>query len=362
MIMSKIEAIVNELVAITRNPQQAISDYKTQTGKGIVGVLPYYVPEELIYAAGYLPVGIWGGQKKITKASTYLPAFACSIMQSIMEMELEGAYDFLDAVVMSVPCDTLKCLSQKWKGTSPVIVFTHPQNRKLESANSFLVEEYKIVKAKLGKILGVTITDKAIHDAIDIYNENKKIVREFSDLAGQYPQIIDPVKRHAVIKARLFMDKAMHTALVKDLVFELKSTPVIPWTGKKVILTGILAEPNELLEIFNEFHIAVVADDLAQEGRQVRVDAPAGTDPLYRLAKVWQNLEGCSLAMDTKKFRGPMLMEMVKKYQADAVIVCMMKFCDPEEWDYPVYYRQFQEGGIKSLLIEIDQQAVTASA
>jgi len=37
----------------------------------------------------------------------------------------------------------------------------------------------------------------------------------------------------------------------------------------------------------------------------------------------------------------------------------MMKFCDPEEWDYPVYYRQLQENGIKSLLIEIEQQSDT---
>jgi lactoyl-CoA dehydratase subunit beta len=49
-----------------------------------------------------------------------------------------------------------------------------------------------------------------------------------------------------------------------------------------------------------------------------------------------------------------MLMDMVKAYKADAVVVCMMKFCDPEEFDYPIYYRQFEEAGIKSLFIEID--------
>src|SRR3712207_6962744 len=61
---------------------------------------------------------------------------------------LEGVYDDLEAVIFSVPCDTLKCLSQKWKGTSPVIVFTHPQNRKLEAANKFLVEEFKLVRSE----------------------------------------------------------------------------------------------------------------------------------------------------------------------------------------------------------------------
>ena len=34
-----------------------------------------------------------------------------------------------------------------------------------------------------------------------------------------------------------------------------------------------------------------------------------------------------------------------------------MKFCDPEEFDYPIYFKKFNEEGIKSLKIEIEQQA-----
>ena len=64
------------------------------------------------------------------------------------------------------------------------------------------------------------------------------------------------------------MDKAEHTALVRELIDAVKKEPVQPWNGKKVILSGIMAEPDEFLDIFSEFNIAVVADDLAQESRQ----------------------------------------------------------------------------------------------
>ena len=185
-------------------------------------------------------------------------------------------------------------------------------------------------------------------------------MREFVKTAAEYPNIIDPISRHAVFKSRMFMDKAKHAVLVKELIEEIRKSEIQPWNGKKVILTGILAEPNEVLDILKENGIAVVADDLAQESRQIRVDVPSGDmSPLYRLAKVWQNMYGCSVATDTKKIRGKMLMDMTKQTGADAVIVCMMKFCDPEEWDYPVYYRQFQEAGIKSLMIEIDQEVTS---
>ena len=356
--MSKVETILSQLKDVAANPKKVMDDYKAETGKGAIGILPLYAPEELIHATGYLPMGIWGGNKSISKARTYLPAFACSIMQQVMELECEGAYDDLAAVLISVPCDTLKCLSQKWKGTSPVIVFTHPQNRGLEAANEFLVKEYQIIKSKLESILGVTITNAAIEASIAVYNENRAVMREFVKVAADYPQVIDAVSRHAVFKARMFMEKSKHTALVKELIAEVKAMPVEAWTGKKVVVTGILLEPNELLDIFNEFKVAIVDDDLAQESRQIRVDVLDGEGgPLYRLARVWQQMYGCSVATDTKKVRGKMLMDKVAQTNADAVIVAMMKFCDPEEWDYPVYYRQFEEKGIKSLMIEVDQEA-----
>lgn len=357
--MNKIDLLFNQLIEISKNPAKAVADFRTETGKGAVGVLPVYAPEELIHAAGFLPVGIWGGQRTISKARAYLPPFACSIMQSVMEMELEGVYDGLSAVVFSVPCDTLKCMSQKWKGTSPVLTFTHPQNRKLASAVDFLMTEYRILRTKLEDILGVAITDEALNQSIEVYNENRRVMREFSDLAAEYPQIIGPAKRHAVIKARFFMEKSKHTALVRQLMDEIRVLPKESWNGKKVILTGILAEPDEVLDIFQENGFAVVADDLAQESRQFRLDVPEGSDPLWRLSKWWQDFDGCALATNAKKPRGQMLIDMVKKYHADAVIICMMKFCDPEEFDYPIYFAQFEAAGIQNISIEIDQETTS---
>ena len=356
--MSKVEAILSQLKEVAANPKKAMDDFKAETGKGAVGIMPIYAPEEMVHATGYLPMGIWGAQgKQISKARTYLPAFACSIMQQIMELQCEGAYDDLAAVLFSVPCDTLKCLSQKWKGANPVITFTHPQNRGLEAANQFLVTEYELVKKQLEAYLGVKITNAALENSIAIYNENRAVMREFVKVAADYPQVISAVDRHAVFKARQFMLKEKHTALVKELIEEIKAMPVQPWDGKKVVVTGILLEPNQVLEIFDEFKLAIVDDDLAQESRQIRVDVLDGEEgPLYRMAKAWQQMYGCSVATDTKKGRGKMLMNKVAATGADAVIIAMMKFCDPEEWDYPVMYREFEEKGIKNLMFEVDQE------
>lgn len=352
--MSGIQNLLTEFTQIANDPAGAVAKWKAETGKGAVGVLPVYAPEELVHATGFLPVGIWGGMVDISKARTYLPAFACSIMQSIMELELSGAYDDLAAVLIPSPCDTLKCVGQKWKGKCPAIQFVQPQNRGLESANAFLAEEYRIVRAKLESATGVAITDQALERSIQVYNENRAELRRFTTLAAQHPELIDPAQRHAVIKARYFMEKSAHTAKLRQLNDLLAAAPEQLWNGKRVILTGIMTEPAALLDIFVENGFAVAADDLAQESRQFRHDVPEGGDPLYRLARWWNQLEGCSLATDRAKGRIPMLVDLAKKTQADGIVICMMKFCDPEEFDYPLLTKRLEQEEIPQLYLEVD--------
>lgn len=358
--MRTAKEIINEFKAIADNPRKAMDDYKKETGKGAVGIMPVYCPEEIVHAAGYLPIGMWGAQKKqISKARTYLPPFACSIMQSVMELQLEGVYDDLEAVIFSVPCDTLKCMSQKWNRPVPAIVFTHPQNRKIakDAANVFAREEFNIVKEKLEDILDVHISNKAIKNSIAVYNENRAVCREFSDVAAEYAAVVTPSDRHAVIKARWFMEKSRHTALVKELIAALKAEPAPEFKGKKIIVTGIQVEPYDVLDIFQENGFAIVADDLAQETRNFRQDVPDDDDALMALARAWNEFDGCSLATDANKPKGQMIIDAVKKYGADAVVVCMMKFCDPEEFDYPILLQEFEAAGVKNLYIEVDQES-----
>ena len=358
--MRTAKEIINEFKAIADNPRKAMDDYKKETGKGAVGIMPVYCPEEIVHAAGYLPIGMWGAQKKqISKARTYLPPFACSIMQSVMELQLEGVYDDLEAVIFSVPCDTLKCMSQKWNRPVPAIVFTHPQNRKIakDAANVFAREEFNIVKEKLEDILDVHISNKAIKNSIAVYNENRAACREFSDVAAEYAAVVTPSDRHAVIKARWFMEKSRHTALVKELIAALKAEPAPEFKGKKIIVTGIQVEPYDVLDIFQENGFAIVADDLAQETRNFRQDVHDDDDALMALARAWNEFDGCSLATDANKPKGQMIIDAVKKYGADAVVVCMMKFCDPEEFDYPILLQEFEAAGVKNLYIEVDQES-----
>ncbi|MBU5306572.1 2-hydroxyacyl-CoA dehydratase family protein [Clostridioides mangenotii] len=353
------EAILSRMQEVVDNPNEVIKKFKKDTGNKAIGCFPVYCPEEIIHAAGMFPVGIWGGHTELDLAKQYFPAFACSIMQSSLEFGLKGAYNELSAAIIPGMCDTLICLGQNWKSAVPqvpYIALVYPQNRKLESGVKYLINEYKNIKAELEKICGHEITEEKLQESIDIYNEHRKVMQEFVELSPKYSKTIKPSVRNLVIKSGFFMKKEEHTDLVKNLISELNKKPTEECIGSKVVLTGISLDSKDILEILEENNMTVVADDLAQESRQFRTLVPEGKDALERLARQWSNIEGCSLAYDPDKKRGSMIADEAKAKDADGVVFCMMKFCDPEEYDYPVVKKDIESKNIPTLFIEVDQQ------
>ena len=86
-----IEAIVNEFSAVAANPKGQLKAYK-DAGKKCIGVMPYYAPEELVYAAGMMPFGMWGSNDKTEQRSKeYCATFYCTIAQLDLEMRHDGS-------------------------------------------------------------------------------------------------------------------------------------------------------------------------------------------------------------------------------------------------------------------------------
>ena len=349
--------MLQELDTIVAQPKTMLAKY-LEAGKKVVGCFPIYTPEELVHAAGMIPMGLWGGQVTPTVAGRYAPIFTCSIMRSCLELGMLGKYEGLSAAMMPMLCDTFRGMSAAWRAgvnDIPLISFIHPQNRTDPASEEFLAAEYGEVKKKLENIAGCEISTESLHATFRIYNAHNAVMREFTKVANDHLDIITPEVRHAVMKSSHFMEKSEHTVIVKKIIAALNELPVHQWQGKRVILTGITAEPNDLLKIFAENKIAVVGDDLAQESRQFRTDIPESGEPLERLAKQWLDRKACSVVHEINSTRGKLIVDLVKKNKANGVVVCLMKFCDVEEYDYPMIVKEAEDAGILTLCIDIDQ-------
>lgn len=354
--MKSIQECLAPMEAILADIPGAIKAQRDR-GKKIVGVFPIYAPEELVHAAGMFPVGCWGGNLTISKASALLPPFACPVMQGITELCMNGGYALLDGAVLSSPCDTLKCLTQNFGRTNPgiqTIFCNYPQNNKLQGGVTYIRRELADTARALEKLSGIRITPQALHASIEIYNDNRAAMMELTDILGQKSGILTAVQRYTVMKARWFMDKAEHTSLVRELCQVLKLAPTPDRMGRRVVLAGIMTEPAAFVRLLDELGYTVTADELAYESRQFRNPVPQDIDQMDRLALQWKNVSGCSVVFDRDGARAKQIVALAQKTKADGVIYCQMKFCEEEEFDFPYIRSAVNTAGLPILNLEID--------
>jgi len=357
------ETIINEFKEIAENPEKQLAMYKAQ-GKKAIGVLPYYAPEELVYAAGMVPFGVWGtNNKNISRAKEYCATFYCTIAQLSLEMLLDGTLDGLSGIITPTICDTLRPMSQNIRvamgDKMPVIFLAHPQNRTTSYGLKFCVEQYNHVKKELEKITGKEITDGDIVRSIKVYNASRKARREFVKLAAEHCDVIKPTVRSAVLKAAFFMLKDEYNVKVEELNRKLAALPICQWQGKKIVTSGIICDNPQLLEALEDNNIAIVADDVAYESRAFRIDVPEDTDPMMALAKQFANIDCDILLYDPesdKNNRGEFVAKIVKDSGANGLILFMQQFCDPEEMEYPYLKKALDAAKIPHIKIGIDQQ------
>ena len=358
-----INTLLDEFKVKAATPKQQLAEYKAQ-GKKVVGVLPYYAPEELVYAAGIVPMGIWGSNTKtISRAKEYCATFYCTIAQLALEMLLDGTMDGLDGIITPTICDTLRPMSQNFRvamgDKMSVIFLAHPQNRFEEFGLQFTVDQYNHVKKELEKIAGREITNDDIQNAIKVYNESRAARRKFVKLASDHCDVITPTKRSAVLKAFYFMLKDEYIAKLNELNAELEKLPVCDWQGTKVVTSGIICDNPALLAAFEENNIAIAADDVAHESRSFRTDVPENADPMMALAQQFANIDYEVLLYDPKSSenrRGEFVANLVKKSGAQGLVLFMQQFCDPEEMEYPYLKKALQAADVPHIKLGIDQQ------
>lgn len=357
--MSNIKELIEELENIALHPAKSIEDSIKATGKKAIGCFPIYTPEELIYASGMLPIGMWGGQTKINSANKYLQSFCCSLMRINTEQALKGDYDMLSGVIMTTYCDTLKCIIENWKAAVPhlnLIPIVYPQNRKIPAGKEFIKDEFTRILKELEKISGAQTTEENLKKSMDLYDEYRGTMQRFVSIINEYPTLFDAKTRHLVIKAGYFMDKKDYTdKIIKIMSLLADCEREDQANHKKVVVVGLISEPIGLLDILKENDIYVVADDLAHESRQFRTIVPEEGSPLDRMAERIAQQDGCAFLYDEAKTRGDRIIKLVNENHADGVIVCQMKFCDPEEFDYPIYHRELENESIPILYLEVEQ-------
>ena len=78
-----------------REIYQARHEYaQSFAGKGVMGYICTLVPEEVAYAAGFLPVRLMGAHQTQAIADAYIPTIFCSYCRDVLAEGLQGKYHY----------------------------------------------------------------------------------------------------------------------------------------------------------------------------------------------------------------------------------------------------------------------------
>ena len=326
--------------------------WKTR-GKRLIGWSCTYTPEELIYAANALPVMVFGDPGDTKLADVYLPVNTCSFARSCFNSALLGDYNYLDGFVASSSCDNRDKIFDMWRYhvKIPYMHFINSPHTRTKRAHNFFYEEIFRFKASLERAFGEIISDAALKNAIQVYNENRLLLKKVYDLRRKEPPLISGVEALEFVLSSMVTSKEEHNKLVGHLLAEVSSRAELPKGGVRLLVSGSVMDNSELLKIVEAVGGSVVADDWCTGSRYFWDLVDPDSDPLRAIARRYLNKIPSSFMLEhEERFRHTI--KMAKQFDVEAAIIFVLKFCDTHMFDAPQLTEELKAIGLPVLYLE----------
>ncbi len=323
----------------------------------MIGFLLTDVPEELIHAAGFFPYGIVGGSRNLEEANAHLQAWACSYSRSALARSLEGELEFLDGLIIPQTCDTMRMLLDLWEHVRPLPYmdnFRLPRQVNRPSAGRYLLGELERIKKGLESFKGAALDNEKITESIKLYNHNRQLLRRIADLHAGYPNQLSSRQLYTLINGSMIMPRNKVNRLLQAVVEELEQNLSHQENSGlvRLLMSGTLLEPFEVLDYIEEFGGTVVADDFQNGYRYIEADVDTDKEPLEALAeRQLRRIPSAAfdLVINPRRF---FLTELARKKEAVGALFLHLTFCEPENFDCYDNLKTMQEQGFPAMRIE----------
>jgi bcr-type benzoyl-CoA reductase subunit C len=353
---SKALEVFTEAAEKLVNP--AVRNWREGGGK-VVGYFCSYVPEEIISAAGLLPVRIRAtGSTGTDLADAYFRPTSCSFGRHCFDTALRGGYDFVDGVVWVNTCDVVRRLYDNWKEEidTPFLQILSLPKKTGERQVAWYREELGNLKAALEGHFGVEITDQSLWEAIRFHNETRGLQRALYDFRkGDRPPITG-AESLAVMVAGTSMPKEEYNRALRELLDELGRSPEGGACGARLMIEGSMLDNPAYVKVIEDQGGAVVTDALCFGSRIMWKDVDeTAADPLEALARYHLGGGGrpaCGRMIGEHARRAEHIQDMIREFRVDAVVSQRLMFCDVSGYEQFMLGSDFKEDGIPHLKLD----------
>lgn len=316
------------------------------SGAKVVGLFCSFVPVEIIYAAGALPVGLCSfTDEPIPAAESRLPKNLCPLIKASYGFALTDTcpyFYFSDLVVGETTCDGKKKMFELLGELKETYVMQLPHSRS-DGSLRFWKSEIIAFKEKVEQFFGVTITDEELRKAIHRKNHEREVMRAYLELGKLDPAPMSGYEMGTRLDAGSFsFDLDQRCRLVEERTAEILADWEANCKGKpslkpRLLVTGC---PNagvreKVIRAVEEMGADIVAFDTCNGMRdKVELVDESNPDPYEALAIKYLNIN-CSV-MSPNDSRKEYLERMIDEYHVDGVIEIVLQSC--HTYDVEAYF------------------------
>ena len=350
--------VLERFGAVYKDRHQYAKDWKARTGGKVVGYLCTYVPEEVMYAAGILPVRVLGSHEVQDITEPHIFGMYCPYCRDCLAQGLQGRYDYLDGITYAHCCVHIRQTYDSWVRHIP-LPFSHylyaPPHVQRPSARLAYAAEIEGFKKALEEWLDKPITNEALDDAIEVYNTNRRLIGQIYEMRKAAVPPISGTEAMDMVKAGIVMDKREHNELLEQLLKELSTRKGGADPGIRVMIVGSEDDDTDFLRFVETSGATVVIDDHCIGTRYFLPDVTPEKDRVRSISERYLDKPPCPIKdLAEDRIRMPHILKLARDYDVQAAILIQQKFCDPHQYDMPIVNKMLEENGIPCLILEVD--------
>jgi len=323
-------------------------------GRRLIGVFPAHYPKEILWAFNAVPAEIWDPPLEISAANAHLQSYICSVVKLGMEFILQGKGEMLDALLFPHTCDSIQNMASivhDFLGVKmPCWFFYHPKAPYRSSSRHYYMEQLTSLVSHLEKELG-PMDEGELRRRVQQGQYLASLLSKAYDARAGGELSASNGDFYRTIRQGEYLHPDDFIPLMEDF---LKSFKGRGRQGPGVVLSGVLPNPPEILDLLDNLGVRVADDDFLCSSRRIPVVSKTSPDALESLAQSYFAMPPCTTKNSPLAERRDFLLKAVVRGRAKGVIFYLTKFCEPEWFDVPLMAAAAREAGASVLILDVD--------
>lgn len=346
----------------------SVRDWKEKGGK-VVGYTCSFLPVEVFYAAGILPIRQRGiGVDSMEIGDAYYGPFACTFPKAVLQLAGSGKYNFLDGIVVSNGCDAMRRLDECWRKMDEDISGTLPPwfhyfdvpHKPDGHAFIWFVNQLKKLIVSVEKHFGVTVSKENLKKAIIEQNRVRSLLWKLEQLRTEDQARVSGTEAFSALIASTVMPGDVYAEHLSGLIDTVKNrTGTLSNQPKRIFLGGSVCDSVELVALIEDAGAVVVGENVCFGVRNEDDMVSEDGDPIESLSRKYLSASACPRMFGWYKARLSTITERIRVLKADGAILQNIRFCDMHGTENGLLERDLEKIGIPSLRIEKEYGPLT---